>query len=85
MLEALNIKPVIGMEVTFKDYVELGGGQELSAPVGRIHNVFPEEIVILFEDVVSDKGGHLYNDVVWLNVDDIPEKLEGFEWLPEDD
>lgn len=83
MIENLNVKPVVGMNVTFKGYATLTGGQELDQPEGRISNVFPEEIVVLFEDLVSDQGGHLYNDVVWVKVDDIPETLEGFEWLPE--
>lgn len=90
MIEKLNVKPVVGMNVTFKGYATLTGGQELDQPEGRIINVFPNhgsnsepEIVVLFEDIVSDNGGHLYNDVVWVKVDDIPETLEGFEWLPE--
>lgn len=83
MLENLNVKPVVGMNVTFKGYATLTGGQELDQPEGRIINVFPEEVVVLFEDIVSDKGGHRYNDVVWIKVDDIPETLEGFDWLPE--
>lgn len=77
----LNIKPVVDMEVTFKGMVELGGGQELSRPTGKINNVFGDEIVVLFEDVVSDKGGHVYNDVVWVKIEDLPDLLEGFEWV----
>jgi hypothetical protein len=79
----LKNEPVLGQEVTFKGYVELAGGQELSQPVGTISNVFPEEIVVLFEEVLSDKGGHLYNDVVWLKRDELPEVLEGFEYVEE--
>jgi hypothetical protein len=77
-----NIKPVAGMEVSFKaSHVELAGGQEIFDPSGRISNVFDDYIIVLFEDVVSDKGGHLYNDVVHIPTDHIPDVLEGFQWL----
>lgn len=79
----LNIKPVVGMEVTFKAPVfELSGGQEISNHmVGTVSNVFEDYITVLFEDVVSDQGGHLYNDIVVVPTDHIPDVLSGFEWL----
>jgi hypothetical protein len=83
----LNMQPVVGMEVTFKaDYVELDGGQELRGDIsGKVATVYSDYIVVLFEDVVSDKGGHLYHDTVSVPVDHIPDDLEGFEWIDEED
>lgn len=83
MIEALNVKPVVGMDVTFKGYVTLWSGQELDAPFGQIAIVRKDEIVVVFEEVVSDQGGHIYVDYATVAVDAIPETLEGFDWLPE--
>lgn len=82
----LNKQPVVGMDVTFQnDYIELGSGQEISGDaVGTISNVYSDYVIVKFEDVVSDKGGHLYNDYVIVMMDYIMDTLNDFEWIEQD-
>lgn len=72
-------QPVVGMDVTLAKAVELWGDQELSSGnAGTVSIVREDEIVVRFEDIVSDKGGHLYSDYVTVELDFLPETFEEF-------
>lgn len=72
-------KPVAGMAVTLTKSVELWEDQEMHAgDCGTVSIVREDEIVVLFEDVTSDKGGHLYNDYATVELHNLPETFAEF-------
>ena len=72
-------KPVVGMDVVLSKPVELWQEQELwTGNAGKVSIVREDEIVVRFEDIVSDKSGHLYNDYVTVGLEDLPETFEEF-------
>lgn len=71
--------PVEGLTVTLTKSVELFGGQEIHAGnVGTVSYVFDDTVTVRFEDVSSDKGGHLYNDYASVELDFLPETFAEF-------
>lgn len=71
--------PVVGMNVTLAKCAELDGGQEASNGwTGTVANVYADSVRVKFEDVVSDKGGHLYSDYLTVDLEELPELFEEF-------
>lgn len=72
-------QPVVGMDVKSVKWLELWQGQEISSDYhGKVASVREDEIVVRFEDVVSDRSGYLYTDYVTVSLDELPETFAEF-------
>ena len=73
-----------GETVTLVKSAELFQGQEVhSGDVGTVKGIYGDSVHVRFE-VVSDKTGAEYIDYISVDVDELDEWFEEFEWIDED-
>jgi hypothetical protein len=72
-----------GETVTLVKSAELFQGQEVHAgDVGTVRYVFDDSVSVRFE-VVSDVTGAEYYDSISVDLDELGEMFEEFEWIDE--